>query len=228
LKTHRQTSFQRYTKNGIIEAEDDIAVESFMELWLEDMHLSSFVSTAGYEKELCLGHLITSGIISSISDIEFLDGWYDALLESMKNADIVYGFSPHPKRGVMPRVPIFVAGQDITPPGCNIAHKKKVFDDVGYIKDTELAEDCDFNYRCVKEGYTIQYNPKMKVYHHHTTNKIGYIKQAFIYGRGRWELNKTHPDLKDRHQHGIGVKNIVRLFVGFTGYISEKIRRGKK
>ena len=157
------------------------------------------------------------------SDVEILDGWHEALLETMNYADIVAGYSPHPKRGNMPRVQILIDGQDITYPTCNIAHKKEVFEKVGYYKDTELSEDCDFNYRCVKSGYIIQYNPKMKVLHHHTTTKIGFIKQAFIYGRGRWELNKTYHGLRTKHQHGVSIKNWVRLSVGFLGYIYEKI-----
>ena len=164
-------------------------------------------------------------IIANIdSDIEILEGWYEALMETMNYADIVAGYSPHPKRGDMPRVAILIDGQDITYPGCNIAHKREVFDKAGFYKDTELAEDCDFNYRCIKAGYTIHYNPKMKVLHHHTITKIGFIKQAFIYGRGRWELNKTYPEVKDKHQHGVSIKNWVKLGFGFLGYISEKIR----
>jgi rhamnosyltransferase len=166
----------------------------------------------------------TGNIIANIdSDVEILEGWYEAIMETMKYADIVAGYSPHPKRGAMPRVSILIDGQDITYPGCNIAHKREVFEKVGYIKDTELAEDCDFNYRCIKAGHTIQYNPKMKILHHHTTTKIGFIKQAFIYGRGRWELNKNYPELKTKHQHGISVKNWIRLGFGFLGYIYEKI-----
>lgn len=163
-------------------------------------------------------------IIANIdSDVEILEGWHEALLATMNHADIVAGYSPHPKRGSMPRVQIIIDGQDITYPTCNIAHRKEVFEKTGYFKDTELSEDCDFNYRCIKSGYVIQYNPKMKVLHHHTTTKIGFIKQAFIYGRGRWELNKTYPGLRTKHQHGISIKNLVRLSVGSLGYIYEKI-----
>jgi len=166
----------------------------------------------------------TGNIIANIdSDIEILEGWYEALMETMEYADIAAGHSPHPRRKNMQRVPILLDGQDITFPACNIAHKKEVFEKVGYIKDTELAEDCDFNYRCIKAGYTIHYNPKMKILHHHTTTKIGFIKQAVIYGRARWELNKNYPDLKDKHQHGISIKNWVRFGFGFLGYIYEKI-----
>ncbi len=168
----------------------------------------------------------TGDIIANIdSDVEILDGWHKAIMDTMNYGDIVAGHSPHPERGDIPRVPILIDGQDITYPACNIAHKKEVFKKVGYYKDTELAEDCDFNYHCVKAGYAIQYNPKMKVLHHHSTDKIGFIKQAFIYGRGRWELNKTYPKLKDKHQHGLGIRNWVRLGFGFLGYLYEKIRK---
>ncbi|MHA1906497.1 MAG: formate dehydrogenase accessory sulfurtransferase FdhD [Candidatus Thorarchaeota archaeon] len=71
MKTHRQTSFLRYTKDGVRETDESIVVESFLELWLEDMHLTSFVCTPGNERELCLGFLVTSGIVSNAADVEF-------------------------------------------------------------------------------------------------------------------------------------------------------------
>ena len=72
MKTHRQTSFLRYTEEGLVEKEDSIVVESLVDLWLEDMHLASFVCTPGSERDLCLGYLITSGIISDATETEQL------------------------------------------------------------------------------------------------------------------------------------------------------------
>ena len=137
----------------------------------------------------------------------------------MKYNDIVVGYSPDPKGKQLPRVPIYVDGQDITWPCCNIAHKKKVFDDIGYYDETQnLPEDCEFNLRCVKAGYVIHYNPKMKLFHNQRTSWKGFCKQAFWNGEARYELNNLHPELKHMHQHGVGCKNLFRLGFGACGY----------
>jgi len=163
-------------------------------------------------------------IINLDSDVQITKDWFSALKESMEKNQIIAGYSPHPKRGHIPRVPIWVNGQDITWAFCNIAHKRDIFDRVGFIRDTELSEDIDFNYRCVKEGYIINYNPKMKVYHNHTQNKKEFIKQAFLYGRCRYQINKRYPELKNKQQSIL--KNFVRVGFGGLGYLYEGIKNG--
>ena len=167
-------------------------------------------------------------IVNTDSDVELLDGWYEALIDSMKYNDIVAGSAPDPKGAHLPRVPIYVQGQDITYPCCNIAHKREVFEKVGYYDTTQnLPEDIDFNYRCVKHGYTISYNPKMKLYHHQRSTKLGFLKQAFWNGEARYELDKIHPEFRHTHQHGVSLKSMVRLGVGFFGYTIGRYMRKK-
>jgi len=162
-------------------------------------------------------------IINIDSDVMITETWFDAIKESIQHHDIVAGYSPHPKRGDIPRVPIYINGQDITWPFCNIAHKKEVFTKIGDILDTEYSEDIDFNYRCVKAGYTIHYNPKMKVMHYHTMNNSSFIKQSFMYGKCRAIINKRYPELSHQHQHGASLKNMIRLGIGGAGFFYEKL-----
>lgn len=167
-------------------------------------------------------------IVNTDSDVEILLGWYEALMESMSHADVVMGYSPDPEGRHLPRVPIFVDGQDITYPACNMAHRKAVFDKVGLFDETQnLPEDCELNYRCVKAGYTIQYNPKMKLYHYQRRSPIGFARQAFWNGEARYELNTLHPELKHSHEHGVGWKNLLRLGFGFLGYTLGRFYRKK-
>lgn len=155
------------------------------------------------------------------ADTQIVDGWLDELISSMRGYDIVAGYSPDPDGKHLPRVPIYVDGQDITYPTCNIAYRREVFDKVGYFReDMKRGSDCEFNYRCVKAGYIIGYNPKMKVYHHQKDSFRGFAKQAFWNGYARKQLNRIHPDLKHRHQHGVSLKNLARLGFGFLGYVS--------
>ncbi|MFW6121009.1 MAG: glycosyl transferase family 2, partial [Petrotogales bacterium] len=131
----------------------------------------------------------------------------------------------------LPRVPIFVEGQDITYPSCNLAYKKEVLDKVGLFDETQnLPEDCELNYRSVKAGYKIHYNPEMKLYHYQRNNLLGFAQQSFWNGEARWELNKLHPELKELHEHGVGIRNWLRLGFGFIGYIIGRLykRKGEK
>jgi len=160
-------------------------------------------------------------IINLDSDVEITAKWFNEMKASIAHNHIVAGFSPHPKRGHIPRVPIWIDGQDITYPFCNIVHWKHVFEKVGFIRDTELSEDIDFNYRCVKKGFKIVYNPKMKVYHNHTQNTKEFIKQSILYGKCRFQLKKRYPELIQNQQSSI--KNFIRLGFGGLGYIKEML-----
>jgi len=153
------------------------------------------------------------------ADTEVTKDWYPELEKSIKIFDIVAGYSPDPEGKDLPRVPIYIDGQDLTYPTCNIAYKKEIFDKVGYFRnDMVTAEDIELNYRCVNAGYTIFYNPKMKVFHYQRKNFEGFAKQAFWNGYGRKHLNRLYPELRNKHQHGIGVKNMFRLGFGFIGH----------
>jgi glycosyltransferase involved in cell wall biosynthesis len=170
--------------------------------------------------------------------IAFLDGdtettaaWYDELAKSIKNYDIVAGYSPDPKERQLPRVTAYVNGQDITYPTCNIAYKREIFEKVGYLRDDMItAEDIELNYRCIKAGYRIFYNPKMIVYHYQRPTRKGFAKQAFWNGYGRKQLDMIHPELKHSHEHGMTLKNMMRLGFGFLGFTLGKYvqKKGEK
>jgi len=163
----------------------------------------------------------TGDIIAFLNaDTEITGEWIIELLTSFElGFDIVAGYSPDPQGKHLPRVSIYVNGQDITYPTCNIAYRKEVFDEVGMFNERLItAEDIDLNYRAIKHGYTIFYNPKMKALHYHRRTLIGFLKQAFWNGYGRMQLNKLHPELKYKHEHGFKLKNMVRLIFGAIGY----------
>jgi len=152
------------------------------------------------------------------ADTEITEKWYNELLSSVQRYDIVAGYSPDPNNQNLPRVPIYVKGQDITYPTCNIAYKRKVFEKVGnFREDMITAEDIELNYRCVQAGYEILYNPDMQVFHYQRSSMKGFAKQAFWNGYGRNQLNRIHPELRHMHQHGVSFRNILRLSIGYIG-----------
>jgi len=162
------------------------------------------------------------------SDTEVLPGWYEALIKSIKCSDIVAGYLTDPNMKDIGRVPALIDGCDISYPTCNIAYKREVFEKVGgFIEVQRIPEDCEFHYRCAKAGYTINYNSKMKVLHHQRFSRFGFSKQAFWNGEARYELNKLYPELKNAHQHGLSVDNIVRMGFGFLGFTVGRFLRKK-
>ena len=174
----------------------------------------------------------SNNIIAIIdSDTELLPGWVDAILDSLitRKLDIVAGYSPNPNGDNLPRVPMLVNGQDITWPFCNIAFKRSVFDNVGlfYESYTKVPDDCDFNIRCIKKGYTISYNPNMKLYHHQRSTFIKFCKQSYWNGYFRKGLKELHPELKLSAMHNIHLKSLIRLGFGAIGYITGDYRHKK-
>ena len=169
------------------------------------------------------------GIKAATGDvIAFLDAdteiavftWITELEFSIKYADMVAGYSPDRGEKSLSRVSIDYNGTDITYPSCNIAYRKSVFEKIGlFDEDMVAAEDIDFNYRCLKEGFVLQYNSRMVVYHYHKKGFKGFAKQAYRNGYGRKQLNKKHPELKHMHEHGLSWKNVLRLGFGAMGYV---------
>jgi len=231
-----------------INSERDVRVlcQSIKELGLDDKVEAVFVDSDskdntvsvlkefGFPKVIALNEIVSKGkarnigirnstgdIVANLdSDVELMKGWYEELLRTMEYTDIVTGYASNPfDEKPLPRVSIYINGQDITYPCCNVAHKRKVFDKVGLFDETQgQAEDVELNYRCVLNGYAIIYNPRMQVIHHQRTTRKGEWKQAFWNGEARYELNKAHPELSKKHQHGLSFRNFVRLGFGALGY----------
>jgi len=175
-------------------------------------------TTRGEGKNIGLKKATGDIIVFFDDDVEIDKNYFKELRKSIKHSDIVAGYSPNPIGKDMPRVPVYVKGQDITYPTCNIAYRRKVTDKIGYFKKELItAEDIEYNCRCVKSGFTITYNPKMIVYHYHRTTLKGFAKQAFWNGYGRRQFNRIHKNMS--HIHGFSPKGILRLGFGFLGYI---------
>ena len=177
-------------------------------------------SSRGEGKNIGIRNATGDVIVFLDDDTEVTDSWLPQLIKSMKHGDIVAGYSPNPLGRDLPRVSTYYKGQDLSFPSCNIAFKKEVFDAVGLFDSSMItAEDMEFNYQCVRAGHMIEYNPMMVVYHYHRASFRGFIRQAFWNGYGRKQLDQRCPELKHTHQHGMNVKSLGRLGIGFLGYV---------
>jgi len=186
--------------------------------FLKVIELNRYV-TKGKARNLGIQQSHGDIIINIDSDTLPTIDWFSEIISSLEKFDIVVGFTSDYDNKQLPRVSIYVDGQDITYPACNMAFKRSVVDKIGFFNETpNIAEDIDFNYRCVLAGYNIFYNPHMKIIHKQRNTLKGFMKQAFWNGEARYEFNKVHPELKHSHRHGLEIKNIIRLSCGLLGF----------
>jgi FdhD protein len=70
VRGYRSFPFKRIGPEGIAETQDDLAIESVLEIILNREVLAAFVCTPGLERELALGYMISTGLVSLATDIE--------------------------------------------------------------------------------------------------------------------------------------------------------------
>jgi glycosyltransferase involved in cell wall biosynthesis len=163
-----------FVKYRIPEKAEIIVVDSGSDDTSEYFVDKPFIKYIRSEKRLFPGEARNLGIKNATGDVIafldadtiVLDGWFEELIQSAQQHDIVAGAAPSlpGQKQRLPRVSIMIDGQDITWPTCNIFYKKKVLDAAGVFQvGMPSGEDIDLNYRCVKAGFKIAYNPQMKV-----------------------------------------------------------------
>jgi glycosyltransferase involved in cell wall biosynthesis len=91
-----------------------------------------------------------------------------------------------------------------TLPGVNISYKREVLAGVGY-QDESLArgEDVDFNWRVQRCGYTVHFDPAIRVYHHHRSTLRGLLQQHYMYGRYYYHVRRKWPEIYCVYPHRV-------------------------
>ncbi|MFX1483129.1 MAG: formate dehydrogenase accessory sulfurtransferase FdhD [Promethearchaeota archaeon] len=69
MRQYRFLPTQRVSTHDVIDEDDLVAIESALEVRLNKEFLAAFVCSPGLEKELTIGHLLSTGIIDSFEDI---------------------------------------------------------------------------------------------------------------------------------------------------------------
>lgn len=87
-------------------------------------------------------------------------------------------------------------------PGCNLAVRKDVFDEVGGFNPVfrVAGDDVDFCWRVLDAGYELAFHPAAFVWHYRRFTLRGYLRQQCGYGRAEALLMPLHP----RRFRGLG------------------------
>ncbi len=83
-----------------------------------------------------------------------------------------------------------------TLPGVNVSYKRQVIERVGK-QDEDLfrGEDVDYNWRAQRLGWSIYYDPRVRVLHHHRPTLRAFLNQHYMYGRAYYLVRRKWPDM---------------------------------
>lgn len=192
-----------------------------------------------YVKRSSRGEGRNYGVEKSSGDyVAFIDAdcianpfWAKKLIEDAKKGHkivagrvINIGYRPFED---LERVELYVRGYDVTYPSNNLMYEKELFLSLGGFDPWfATAEDIDLNYRAVKSGAEIFYDPEAIVYHRTRDSIMAFLKQAFWNGFGRKQLTLkhgslwSHYSLKKMLNTQISFWGVVRLSVALLGYVA--------
>ena len=118
----------------------------------------------------------------------------------------VIGTSEHTIVGKVADLTTFPSYPDVrtvrTLPGVNIAYRAEALAAAGeYDPRLFRGEDVDVNWRVIRAGYTIVFDPAIKVYHHHRPGARSLVRQHYMYGRAYYRLRRKWPDMYSVFPH---------------------------
>ena len=70
MRPYRTLPTTRIVQGEVIEEKDLVAIETALEVRIKDRFLAAFVCTPGFEKELALGYILSTGILTKHSDVQ--------------------------------------------------------------------------------------------------------------------------------------------------------------
>lgn len=83
-----------------------------------------------------------------------------------------------------------------TLPGVNVSYKRAALEAAGpYDESLFRGEDVDLNWRMVRQGAHLLYDPAVSVRHAHRASILGLLEQQWMYGRAYVRVRRKWPDL---------------------------------
>lgn len=114
--------------------------------------------------------------------------------------------------------------------GVSCTYKRKVMKRVGYFDDSLPAGmDSDYNWRILKAGYQVWFDPRIKMYHRNRTKLRDFLRQQIWYGRGYYLVRKKNPDLYSAYPRDLRRwQDWIKLSWILPGIFTEAVLKGIK
>ncbi|MGE0600920.1 MAG: glycosyltransferase family 2 protein [Dehalococcoidia bacterium] len=144
-------------------------------------------------------------------------GWVEAGLESLKDADIVQGYSGSvgdaPVQRLIQRryeahLRRLPAGRPTECDTRNLAIRRSVFDAIRFEEQYRRVGDTEFGLRAEAAGFRVAYQPAMRVEHEHEPDLALFAAKQACHGWGAQRLMQQHPEVE---WHGGHLKTVSRI-----------------
>lgn len=117
-----------------------------------------------------------------------------------------------------------------TIPGVNVSYKREVVEKIG-LQDEGLfrGEDVDYNWRVQVAGYTVFFDPAIKVYHHHRPTFRALLRQHYMYGRAYFRVRRKWPEMYCVYPHRLHQpKDLAKAVNFFAALLYQPLLNGQR
>lgn len=110
--------------------------------------------------------------------------------------------------------------------GVSCTYKREAMEKVGTFDESLPAGmDTDYNWRVLRAGYKVWFDPRIRMYHRNRTTLLAFLKQQTWYGRGYYLVRRKNPDLYSDYPRDLKRwQDWVKLLWFIPGIFSESVR----
>ena len=156
-------------------------------------------------------------ILFTDADCVVRRGWVASALAALESADIVQGYAGSAGDSVMQRLiqrryeahlRKLVPGRPTECDTRNLGARRAVFDALRFEDRYRRVGDTEFGLRAEAAGFTVAYEPSMRVDHEHDEDLALFAAKQVCHGWGAQRLMQTHPEVE---WHGGHLKAVARV-----------------